>query len=422
MWPGDRVREKASPIYQSLRQSYGFYNYWGYLVWYDQTPSSVIVAQERSMMVDMEPVPGSVKRGEKPCFHVTNKIEGSSAAITRWYGGYWVKEPAVLYTGIPTDFLAIPGGTTSHVPDVLGDFLLGVDPLKDVVQGLPFIKEMKQTRDMVKSPFKFLSQDWPRLARGGREAIKKASRRKASLAEALTRTGFDKGSNLWLEAHYGWDPLFMDIANVATSASSFSSEYDRYKNGDPSWTKFRSTQSISSETSNDVTALDWLETTNSELLRVTGSYRVKPAGSTGYALSYPNFLAKKMGLNLTSVASAAWEVIPYSFVLDWLIPVGDLLTKLTNTQCEFDLQNVSHHHILRGEQTRYFKLGAPINHPYGGAEKTQGWIKAWKSSSQQYSRNYGIPKPTGIAFGGLTTTKVMSGLSLIAQRLHLPLK
>lgn len=422
MWPGARVREKASPMYQSLHQSYGFYDYYGTLYWYPQTPSSVFVGQERSMMVDQEPVPGSVDRGEKPCLHVSSKIEVSTATFTRWYGGYWIKSPVALYVVPPSDFLAVPGGTQTHVPDVLGDFLLGVDPMKNVVEGMPFIKEMRQTREMVKKPFNFLNQDWPRLAKGGRKALEKARKRRVSLAEALTRTGFHKGSNLWLEAHYGWDPLFMDIANVATSASSFSSEYDRYKNGDPSWTKFRAQQPIMSEMSEDKTALDWLTTENVELLRVTGQYRFKPAAATGYVLSYPNFLAKKMGLNLSSVASAAWEVVPYSFVLDWLVPVGDMLKKLTATPCEFDLQRISHHHILRGTQTRYFNLGPPLNHPYGQAEKAQGWIKAWTSTSQQYSRNYGIPEPSGFAFGGLTTTKVISGLSLIAQRLHLPLK
>lgn len=422
MFPGDRQRVKAKTSYSSKSILRGQYLPNHTLSWGKPNVVNTPQARVSETINDLAPVPGKkMTRDEKPCVHVKSEIQGGDTVVTFWDGGVWIREPVLVWAPLPTGYLTMPSRSTNAIPDVLGEFLEGVDPSKDVIMGMPFIKEMKQTRQMIKKPFGFLSQDWPRLARGGREAISKLKKRKVSLGEALTRTGFDKGSNLWLEAHYGWDPLFMDLAAVGTSASSYSSDYDRYINGDPSWTKFRKTMPIYTDNDSSETSSSRLENETTELLKVTGEYRVKPAASTGYALSYPNFLAKKHGLNLSSILTAGWEMVPYSFVLDWLIPVGDLLGSLKDTRCLFDLRNISHHHTIEGTQRRFGKVPQTV-HPYGQASPTKGFVLQWTLVARTYSRNWGIPQPSGVVFGGFTTTKVLSGLSLIAQRLHLPLK
>lgn len=414
-----RTRERNEDTYNSFPIRTGFPNWWTYHIdWYPGSLAGTNTIKRR-VMSDSYPTGHLLGQfSENSCQHVIHETVGNTAMVIQWYGGYFQEAPAWSLLGsLPTGFPPIIDSGSR--PDLLGEFLEQVNPEKECLMGLPFIKELRETVKMVKKPMAFLTQDFPRLATTYTRGKKF---RKLSLAEVLTRTGFHKSSSLWLECHYGWDPLFMDLQSMAEGAASAHDDYERYKNGDPSWTKFKKYNAPVVTSSTDTHINSSVEYSNSEQHGVTGRYRYKPGGDMGFVISYPHFLAQRNGLSLSNLASAAWEVIPYSCVLDWAIPVGKLLQRLKGTPCNFDLDHVSHHTKFVASEKRSMQF-ANQGFSQLGVSQTQGWFELYTAKTKEYRRNYYNGEPEGlIGIGGtLSTSKMLTALSLIAQQLHLPL-
>lgn len=118
-------------------------------------------------------------------------------------------------------------------------------------------------------------------------------------------------SSLWLEFSYGWLPLLQDVKGAA--------EFLSQQLETPLQTVVRVTRQVSSKginsssptwykyASSGVTAQKWYKVTISEIDTV---------GLSG----------------LTDPLSVAWELVPFSFVLDWFIPVGNFLSARGLTQ------------------------------------------------------------------------------------------
>lgn len=122
-----------------------------------------------------------------------------------------------------------------------------------------------------------------------------------------------KAADLWLEWHFGWEPLFGDVYNACVILQSptpalikvrvrASEAPDPWKetNRFPDWSSFALMQGMIAEHMG---------------ARVT--------------VTNPNaWRATQLGL--VNPASIAWELVPFSFVVDWFIPVGAFLNSFTN--------------------------------------------------------------------------------------------
>lgn len=417
-----RTRVRAEPRYDYFITRTGFPNWWEWhYTWYDGAPSGAIHAYVSDTMSDDYPTVHE-KNGtfaENSCLHVQQRMTGNTSRVVQWRGSYFQEYPAFKRAGeLPDHYPVIID--SGICPDLLGPYLESKSPEREALQGLPFVKEFRTTLGMIRKPMQFLKQDWPRLAT---QYTRGKKFRKVSLGEVLTRTGFDKGSKLWLEAHYGWDPFFSDLQAIAEGLSSVHEDYERYKNGDPSWTSFSKSQKPTVVTSIDANTYDRTTYENTERHKVTGRYRYKPAGGTGSAMSLANFVAQRHGLSLSNLASAAWEVVPYSCVLDWVVPVGDALQKLKHTACNFDLDHISQHTYFTATELRE-DLFPNQGFTQLDVSQTLGWFPVWDAETKVYRRNYYNGEPEGfLPLGGkFTTTRVLTALSLIAQQLHLPLK
>jgi len=104
-------------------------------------------------------------------------------------------------------------------------------------------------------------------------------------------------------------------------------------------------------------------------------------------------------IGITNPAQLAWELIPYSFVIDWLIPVGDWLASLdalvgTSNFSYYDIKRIS---------------GKESGSTYGGS---------WESFYDSYARNgplttLSMPR---LAYKPSTSlTKILNGLALLRQ-------
>jgi hypothetical protein len=129
------------------------------------------------------------------------------------------------------------------------------------------------------------------------------------------RSALDKQlANRWLEYQYGWKPLMSDIyGGLEELSKSLETGVYRFQKTSESMT-FRSTASGVKSYSQEPYIC--YRTTNVSQ-RARARYRIKYAG-----------LKQLSQIGITNPALLAWELIPYSFVIDWVFPVGDFLSSL----------------------------------------------------------------------------------------------
>lgn len=122
-------------------------------------------------------------------------------------------------------------------------------------------------------------------------------------------------ANAWLEYHFGWEPLIKDIGNSVdilqqpvpggiVSVKGRKIEIDE-----------RLFQAINSSFKEYA------------LRELKGYVRAK-AGAEFYVKDSDAYLANRMGF--VSPLGVVWELIPYSFVVDWFSTVGDFLNQWTD--------------------------------------------------------------------------------------------
>lgn len=130
------------------------------------------------------------------------------------------------------------------------------------------------------------------------------------LKEVPTKDVF---GSLWLEYTYGWKPLLSDIYGAAESlANTYHSNRPTRVTGKGIMEgSLNSAYSQSGQTA--AIKHQWTATTMLEL-----EYEVLDSFID---------MAKKHGL--TDPLLLAWELMPYSFVIDWILPVGNYLSNLS---------------------------------------------------------------------------------------------
>lgn len=174
-----------------------------------------------------------------------------------------------------------------------------------------FYAERKEAISMVTSNLKRLAFAARDIKRGNFASACNRLRAKYRPPSKAARNGtFPKR---WLEYRYGWVPLLGDTYNIINKLFP----NPRFTvvgqaNGNQQWARdfpgssanyYAWPQVISSIRRNKVKVKGYIETLNIE---------VQAAHTLG----------------ITNPMSLAWEVLPYSFVIDWFLPVGDYLDKL----------------------------------------------------------------------------------------------
>ncbi len=117
-------------------------------------------------------------------------------------------------------------------------------------------------------------------------------------------------ANAWLELSYGWLPLLSDVhESMGVIAKAADGHYSRkytaklQRTGSPPWHP----------------NTNYVQCTGAAVVRRKLVYEVEPV------TSFKSLMAV-YGLN--DPASLAWELLPWSFVVDWFVPVGSYLDAL----------------------------------------------------------------------------------------------
>lgn len=147
-----------------------------------------------------------------------------------------------------------------------------------------------------------------------------------------------QASGLWLEYWFGWSPMVNDIYNAV---DVFQQELPstRYSGG----------------ARYPVSVVDKLifqgNQQNYELETETGFY-ICHTGATVLLVNPDLFLANQLGL--TNPVAILWEVVPFSFVVDWFTKVGDVIQS-TSDWVGLDLLNPYQSMVLKGTKHTFVK-------------------------------------------------------------------
>lgn len=124
-------------------------------------------------------------------------------------------------------------------------------------------------------------------------------------------------ANQWLQYQYGMKPLMSDLHELVTGSLA-SLGPDRYALRTVNVRKVYTYEWQDTLGYPDVPRMQTVQTEfHSYRMRSRARFRVRP-GDLSWLSSY----------GFTNPAELAWELIPYSFVADWLFNVGDLLSGL----------------------------------------------------------------------------------------------
>lgn len=177
------------------------------------------------------------------------------------------------------------------------------------LSGPVFLGELRESLQMIKSPAKTLRE------RTGLFIDRTRKHRR--------KPGFEKTlADSWLEYSFGAAPLMGDIEAACEAAIN---------SVDPHLTRLRAqstkVESVQSIAQNAVGGLNFIATYNQDIL-----YVAECKYSCGYWVqgntdsSSLERLRLASGFNLSEVIPTAWELIPWSFLIDYFTNIGDVLT------------------------------------------------------------------------------------------------
>lgn len=189
--------------------------------------------------------------------------------------------------------------------------------------------ERKQVSDMIYSTATTLARVVSSLRRGNLPGayialgLKRPSHRKAKgYYRDFENRGDAAAANAWLQMQYGWRPLLSDIYGSCEQLAKASRPQRDI-------IRLRRSGSVSKASHSDTG-----NTGGTGILRYSES-RYDVSVSVRYRMTSPS-LQGMASVGMVNPASLAWELLPFSFVVDWFLPVGNYLEAITaTTGCTF---------------------------------------------------------------------------------------
>lgn len=182
--------------------------------------------------------------------------------------------------------------------------------------GLVTLAEAKKTASMLTSPFS-----------AARDLVGKMERRFRYLKGLKDGVKFlyseaQVASRVWLEYRYGWKPIMYDIANICKSYEEsrrqFGTKPERVVER-AGWEGYMKRTSTSSGPVSGLTSLSMDHIYLHEAHVNSGVIFDITDASLAFSTE------ETFGLSLRNAVSAGWELVPYSFVVDWFYDVGSWL-------------------------------------------------------------------------------------------------
>lgn len=332
-------------------------------------------------------------------FHRRDRwFAGKFYAITEWYEG--------ASAGYGTGMLSPMGHVTSSMlydgadrrakAKVIGD----IQRIKmNVAQN---VAEYRQVSRMFATNIRRVTTAYRALRRGDIDDLsRQINLRRRHKQSLLNRGPLDIRANapdIWLEVQYGWNPLLGDIY---TGVSEF---YRKVESGYNIRAVGRATYKTKSsdKVNNVVGGADFDDYT-------------ERTSKCKYIIEYQvdsTRLANMDDWGITNPLLLAWELVPYSFVVDWFYPVGDWLSQVGYSLGLYFSRGMRSS-LATAQTVRRFKPIADSAYPY--YRFCQG-TDSWKSAVFHREVIGGFPSPGAprLDLDGLRGKRIVNALSLLA--------
>lgn len=271
------------------------------------------------------------------------------------------------------------------------------DKVTDFAQLGETLGERKQAVSMIVDRATSLRLGYRDLRRGDFQSFLRRFRIREKPSNVRKRSLWTRprdASSLWLEYHYGWSPLVADIytairllempfpVGVAISASATArSEFRSLNYGNYGRLRY-----LDCKTSTKMGAVVDIENPN---------------------------LFQATQLGVTNPAAIAWELMPFSAIVDWVFPVGNFLNSYTDF-LGLSFRNPYTTRYISGRDLDYNKhSNYPPTLPNHRPELWQETgHRAWR-----FDRYLGISKPVVYPkiFKGFSVTRGATAISLLLQ-------
>lgn len=243
---------------------------------------------------------------------------------------------------------------------------------KDSVYGIKAemginIAERQQSVDMIANNADRLRRAWNYMRRGDfkkflrelrTDALPKHRRKPPRRKVWESAEG---AANLWLEYHFGWEPVIQDIH---TSVRILQREWPGHTAKGKGSCRDELLVSGKSRWNYDI------------------KYRYRYLMQADWEISNPNLnLATQLGL--TNPVAIAWEVVPFSFLVDWFIPVSQFLNQWSDF-AGLSMKNTFTTRSFYAEGTQFYVLSNGALDPNSDWGHSRGWY---------YKRDLGITLP-----------------------------
>jgi len=225
------------------------------------------------------------------------------------------------------------------------------------------------------------------------------ARKQALRSGDVAKAGLQFAAGSWLEVKYGWKPLLMEVHSGSEAlgrhfAKANSSDLRSYGSG---------------------------KAKTSAVLAPNSNYKVVVNGERKVSVRYAVYsrvvspgLRTAAGLGLTNPASVAWELLPFSFVVDWFLPVGNFIDSLSATA---GTKFSSGAMMVKVEEGFDSSISSAY---YGGQWYGTNWT--YESSDKSFERTVltSYPARTNILKAkkmtkALNTNKVVTSLALLVS-------
>lgn len=219
------------------------------------------------------------------------------------------------YTGFRNDNLwgnypSVSGASTSIADNqALTYFLRNVRNSRRSVQGGVILGELRETVRMLKRPASALRTGFSDYL----SAIR--SRSRGVRSDSALRNMI---SGTWLEFRFGWTPLLNDVEDIAKAAAAIATRH--YQT--------RATGVGTHETFGDV---NYRNGTDSVVIRVRHKAEVIYRAGLNETAPGIHSNIETLGLGIRDFLPTVWELIPYSFVIDYFTNIGDIIDAATTS-------------------------------------------------------------------------------------------
>lgn len=267
-----------------------------------------------------------------------NYVEMRKAEVV--FNSYFNPVPSIRmngsYTGYPGSNQTFASVVTPNENEALSRLYANLRSTRSQMNGLLFFAELREAVTLIRNPARGLVRgfaDWS-------ASLGKRFRSDPSLRGRRNRQRLaDVAADTWLEASFGWRPLVSDAKDIATTAARILRENSVRMNRVVGVSTRSATEPYEIFNTPDPAVSSWGASTMRWSRRRMSEAGVRFEAFLSSSLSGPQSaferVAQVSGLTLENVVPTVYNIIPYTFLLDYASNLGDCV------EAEFtDVSNV----------------------------------------------------------------------------------